>query len=137
MLGRGFHQGDDRVGAEPVVLLGYNLWRDRFGGSPDIIGRTIRVERRPAHGHRCDAGKVRVSHSRSVLGAAGAVEPDAKKRGEEPFYQVIARLKPDVSIEQAKVQATTIAAALEKEFPETQPWEKRRRRSLRTNRSRT
>src|SRR6187549_654455 len=37
ILGRGFQQGDDRVGAEPIVLLGYNLWRDRFRSSPDVV----------------------------------------------------------------------------------------------------
>ena len=34
ILGRGFRDGDDRPGAEPVVLLGYDLWRDRYGSSP-------------------------------------------------------------------------------------------------------
>src|SRR4029450_2381225 len=35
ILGRGFQQGDDQVGAPPVVLLGHKLWRDRFGSSPE------------------------------------------------------------------------------------------------------
>ena len=40
ILGRGFREGDDRPGAEPVALIGYDLWHDRFGGSPDVVGRT-------------------------------------------------------------------------------------------------
>jgi putative ABC transport system permease protein len=118
LIGRGFRRGDDRVGAEPVVLLGYNLWRDRFGSSRDIIGRTIRA----SGVQRTVVGVMPEKFAfplREALWAPLAVEPDAKKRGEEPFYQVIARLKPDVSIEEAKAQATTIAAALETEFPET------------------
>ncbi len=118
LIGRGFRQGDDRVGAEPVVLLGYSLWRDRFGSSRDIIGRTIRA----SGVQRTVIGVMPEKFAfplREALWAPLAVDPDDKKRGEEPFYQVIARLKPDVSIEQAKAQATTIAAALEAEFPET------------------
>src|SRR4029453_664454 len=43
IVGRGFRQGDDRPGAPPVVLLGYDLWRDRFHGATDIIGKTIKT----------------------------------------------------------------------------------------------
>src|SRR3954451_5009393 len=118
LIGRGFRQGDDRVGAEPVVLLGYNLWRDRFGSSRDIIGRTIRA----SGVQRTVIGVMPEKFAfplREALWAPLAVEPDAKKRGEEPFYQVIARLKPEVSIDEAKAQAATIAAQLESEFPAT------------------
>ena len=43
LLGRGFREGDDRPGAEPVMLLSYELWRDRYGSSPDIVGQAIRA----------------------------------------------------------------------------------------------
>ena len=42
VLGRGFQEGDDAPGAN-VVLLGHELWRDRYGSAPDIVGRTIRA----------------------------------------------------------------------------------------------
>src|SRR5262249_53716898 len=42
-LGRGFHEGDDRPGAPMIVLLGHDLWRDRYGSDRGIVGRTIRV----------------------------------------------------------------------------------------------
>ena len=118
ILGRGFQDGDDRVGAEPIVLLGYNLWRDKFGSSPDVIGRTIRT----SGVERTVIGVMPEKFAfplREALWTPLVIEPNAKKRGEEPFYQVIARLKPDVDIAEAKVQAATIAAQLEKEFPET------------------
>src|SRR5262245_14377313 len=41
--GRGFRTGDDKAGAEPVMLLGYDLWRERYRGSTDIIGQTVRA----------------------------------------------------------------------------------------------
>ena len=47
-LGRGFLPGDDKPGAAPVVLLGYGVWKDRYGSSPDVIGRAVRVNEKPA-----------------------------------------------------------------------------------------
>ena len=46
LLGRGFISGDDAPGADPTVVLGHGLWHRRFGGAPDIVGRTIQVNGR-------------------------------------------------------------------------------------------
>ncbi len=43
LIGRGLRSGDDRPGADPVVILGYDLWRDRYGSAGDIVGKPIRV----------------------------------------------------------------------------------------------
>ena len=39
--GRLLTEADDRVGAEPVAVLSYAFWQQRFGGSPAVVGRTI------------------------------------------------------------------------------------------------
>ena len=44
VLGRDFEAGDERAGAAPVVLLGYDLWRAQFAGDATIVGRTIMVD---------------------------------------------------------------------------------------------
>ena len=43
ILGRDFLPEDDRAGAEPVVLIGHRMWRDRFASDPDVLGKTLRV----------------------------------------------------------------------------------------------
>jgi predicted permease len=43
VLGHTFRDDDDRPGASPVVILGNGLWKNRYGGDPTAIGRTIRV----------------------------------------------------------------------------------------------
>jgi len=43
LLGRDFASGDDRKGAEPVVILGYDLWKNRYGADPDVLGRSLRL----------------------------------------------------------------------------------------------
>jgi predicted permease len=118
LYGRGFRDGDDQPGADPVVILGHDLWRDRYGGSPDIIGKTIR-----ANGvQRTVIGVMPPRFAfpiRESLWMPLEVNPNAKPRGQGPSHLVIARLKAGVHIDQAKTQAATIAAQLEKEFPET------------------
>jgi putative ABC transport system permease protein len=118
ILGRGFREGDDRPGAEPVVLLGHDLWRDRYASSADIVGKAIRASgvQRTVIGVMPEKFGFPI---REVLWAPLVIEPNAQPRGQGPNYQVIARLKPGVGIEQARVQAATIAGQLETEFPES------------------
>src|SRR6185503_9734056 len=42
-LGRGFRPGDDTPGAEPVMLISHQLWRERYAASPGIVGASIRA----------------------------------------------------------------------------------------------
>lgn len=46
-LGRGFREGEDRSGSARVVVIADRLWRDRFGGRPDAIGQTLRINAEP------------------------------------------------------------------------------------------
>ena len=48
LLGRDFAVDDERRGAEPVVILGYRIWRGRYTGDPAILGQTLRVNGQPA-----------------------------------------------------------------------------------------
>ncbi len=116
--GRGFREGDDRPGAEPVVLLGYNLWRDRFGSAPDIVGKTIRVNGvfRSVIGVMPEKFAFPI---RELAWLPLSIDPLATPRGQGPSYQMIARLKPDVSISRAKAELTAVASQLETEFPAT------------------
>lgn len=41
LLGQTFRPGDDRPGAEPVILLSYGVWQQQYGGDPDIIGKRV------------------------------------------------------------------------------------------------
>src|SRR5262249_35236509 len=43
LFGRGLQRDDDRAGAPPVVVLGEEVWRGRYGSDPAIVGRTMRV----------------------------------------------------------------------------------------------
>jgi putative ABC transport system permease protein len=44
IIGRDFVAGDDQKGAEPVVMLGYRFWMNRYGGDRNVIGKPVRVD---------------------------------------------------------------------------------------------
>ncbi len=118
ILGRVFREGEDRPGSEPVIILGYDVWRDRFGSSPDIIGKAVRAN----GGSRTVIGVMPEKFAfpnREQMWIPLEVNPLATKRGQGPTYIVLARLRNGVSIQEANVQATAIAGQLEKEYPET------------------
>ncbi|MCI0486525.1 MAG: ABC transporter permease [Blastocatellia bacterium] len=117
LLGRTFLQGEDRRDAEPVVVLSYNLWQRRFGGDASIVGKAIRLDGTPY----------------SVIGImpAGFSFPEDievwRPLGWDPtqhsrnarFFDVVARLKPDVTIERAQAEMTALARRFEKEYPQS------------------
>ncbi len=118
VVGRVFRDGEDRPGAEPVILLGHQVWRERFGGSPNVIGKTVRAN----------------GVARTVVGVMPegfafpnlervwiplAIDPLATPRGKGPAYRAMAWLRPGVSVEAAQSQLTAIGRSLEKEYPAT------------------
>jgi putative ABC transport system permease protein len=48
LLGRDFSADDERPGAEPVVMLGYRIWRARYAADAGVLGRTLRLNGQPA-----------------------------------------------------------------------------------------
>ncbi|MEO8011455.1 MAG: ABC transporter permease, partial [Dokdonella sp.] len=48
LQGRDFSDDDARPGAAPVAMLSWSLWRTRYGGVPDIVGREVRINAKPA-----------------------------------------------------------------------------------------
>jgi putative ABC transport system permease protein len=118
IMGRGFQAGDDRPGAAPVILLGYALWRDRYGSSSAIVGQAIRA----GGSQRTVIGIMPENYAfpiREALWIPLSIDPLATVRGQGPTTPVVARLKPGVSLAEAQAQARTIAGQLEREFPST------------------
>lgn len=48
LLGRAFIAEDERMGAQPVVIIGYNIWKNRYGSDVNVLGKTLRVDGQPA-----------------------------------------------------------------------------------------
>jgi putative ABC transport system permease protein len=127
LLGRTFLPEEYQLGKDQVVILGHSLWQSRYGGDPNIVNRTITLN-----------GK-----SFTVIGVmppglypmrpttAGRIDFDEKV---QDYWQpmswlvhfaqlrsahimgVLARLKPGVTLEQAKAEMNTIGARMAQEY---------------------
>src|SRR5487761_1210505 len=122
LFGRTFLPEDDHPGANPVVVIGERLWRDKFGSKSDIIGRVINVNDQPFTVIGVMPGSLRFPFEEisAQMWLPVAQDPDFKYlltvRGAANLT-VIARLKPGVQIPPAQADVNTIASRLAEQFP--------------------
>ena len=83
VIGRLFTDDEAERGA-PVVLISERLWRARFGGALDVVGRRLGIEGVPHGDHRRAAGALRVpgADRRGVASAAAAAAADSSQAGD-------------------------------------------------------
>ncbi len=99
LFGRGFIEEDMREGAEPVIMLGYAYWQDRFGRDPNVIGRTLRIDNVPA----MIVGVLPPSFSRDVpIWRPHKVPPRTPQSVRGSGATVYARLQPGVTLANAQ-----------------------------------
>jgi predicted permease len=121
-FGRTFADREDQPGHDHVVILSHELWERRFGSDTSLIGRTIRLNREnytvigvmPANFRML--GFITQLWTPLVLTAADQTEAARKNRS----LNLYARLKPDVSVEQARAGMATLAHRAEENFPQTE-----------------
>jgi putative ABC transport system permease protein len=119
VLGRSLTLEEDQPGGPAVALIGYGFWQKHFGGNTRVIGERLNLEGR----------------SYTVIGvmppgfdlpeAAEIWLPLQTKIDSLPFtdravpgYEVVAKLRPGVSLKQADAESKSIARQLEQEFPQ-------------------
>ncbi|MDQ6829273.1 MAG: ABC transporter permease [Gemmatimonadota bacterium] len=118
LLGRTFRDGEDAPGAERVVVLGYDLWKNRYASDRAIIGKTIRVNGEPTVVIGVMPEKF-LFPERQELWIPTHMNLLKIARGEGDYLNVFGRLKPGVSIEQASMDLAAVAGRLAKEYPKT------------------
>ncbi|MDP9337844.1 MAG: ABC transporter permease [Acidobacteriota bacterium] len=117
IIGRAFIADEDQPGKNHVVILSYGLWRSRFAADPNIAGRQVNFDGQPY----TVAGVM--SETFALPGWAqywtpmGWTNTERAVRGEH-HYMVIARLKPGITLPQAKAEMNTISTRLEQQYPE-------------------
>jgi putative ABC transport system permease protein len=122
-LGRKFLAEENEEGKHRVTILSHGLWQRRFGGDARIVGQQIAV-----NGNQYTVvGVMPPNFQHPNPEARRPIElwlplavTDVMRNGRRSdFLSVIARLKPGVSVEQARAEMTTIAARLEQQYPDT------------------
>ncbi len=117
-LGRTFGRDEDKPGAEPVALLGNNLWRRFFGADPHIIGQRTSVSGRMMTVLGVMPAGFAYPNGDTDIWTSLQVNPAEEARDNRSF-ESIGRLKPGASLEQAQTQLSAINAQLAQEFQET------------------
>ena len=126
ILGRGIVEADELPGSPHVVVLGEHLWRSHFGADPGIVGRSITLT-----GMSYQVIGVFPSTASAILPSpyfmprgkpADFWEPlqqDASAPSRAHYLQVIARVRPGVTLTQATSRIDTIAGTTKKDRPTT------------------
>jgi len=120
-IGRTFTEDEDKVGASPVAVLSDRLWRRVFNGDPAVLGRPITLHDQnftvvgvmPPQVTSPQDTDVWVSMMRR------SNNPAWMDRSHHPMIYVWGKLKPGVTVDQARTEMKGIAGRLEKTYPDT------------------
>ena len=117
-LGRTFEQGEDGPGAPASVILGHAIWRDRFRGDPEIVGKTVRVNGEPMLVLGVMPEGFRFPYDQDLwMPLRWAADLPSRDAGET--LEVYGRLAPGITADQAQVEMSSIAKRLAEAYPET------------------
>lgn len=122
ILGRLLSDGDDGTAVPPVMVLTHEYWMRYFHGDPGVVGRTVRVDGRavevvgvvepaPTFPGRYDAlmNMVISEHHTSAMMVHGRTHR---------MTEMIARLAPGATVEEARAEAATIRARVQADYPD-------------------
>jgi predicted permease len=126
--GRALQPADDQPGAPPVVVLSHGVWERAFGGRPDAVGATIRMNGRPFQVVGVAAREFRGLFNSGVvpsamwapfstLAHAGSVRAGGLDDRSSRWVQVRGRLAPGRALADAATEIRLIAAQLDAESP--------------------
>jgi len=117
ILGRDFAPEDDIPGAATVAILGYDFWQSRYGGDPNVLGKTIRIN----------------EDSKVIVGVMGPgmkfpynesfwfpirLNANIRANREQRGYPVFGRLAEGVTLNQANTEVKLVATKLEQAYPD-------------------
>ena len=120
-IGRTFSEDEDKVGGPPVVVISDRLWRRAFSADPGVLGRSITL-------HDSNFTVIGVMPPQMTSPQDSYVWLSMMRRSNNPVWMqrfvhpmiyVWCKLKPGVTLDQARAEMKTIAARLEKAYPDT------------------
>jgi putative ABC transport system permease protein len=125
LLGRTFTQQEDD-NAAPVTVIGHGLWQDRYRGNPNVLGKTIELDRRPY-----TIIGVMPSEFQSPVGLGGLGQSDLwvpmsftpiekAREADNLDYGAVARLKPGITAQQAQQDVDRVMAIIQAKIPGVQ-----------------
>ena len=116
VLGRDFNEGEDRPGSEPVIIIGYKVWQDKFDGRRDAIGTTVRVNGVPSTIIGVMPDGFEFPNDQDVW-VPLKLDPLTLKWGAGTQLNVFGRLRPTITMDAAALEMNAIAARIATEHP--------------------
>ena len=119
--GRVFTHDEYEEGKNKVVVLGYPLWQQRFGGDPNVIGSKLTLDDEPMTvvGVMRPEFRLHLFDTDEELWGPQVLTEDLRSQRKATYLKVIGRLKPGVTAEQARSEMAGIANNLASEYPST------------------
>ena len=120
LLGRNFLPQEDQQGSSGVVMLTYGLWKKRFGGDPNILGKTMTLNAKNYTVIAVLPSDFRFRGQAELYVPLGQWDfVGLRDRENHPGLDVVARLRPGVTLAAAQAEMTSIARALAQKYPKT------------------
>jgi predicted permease len=124
VIGRLFTQEEEQIGTGPVALISAGLWQRKFSSAPDILGKSITLDARPytvvgviPANFRLVIPGFRDTQVYAPIGQWG--NPLLLQRGAGLGFHGIGRLRPGVTIAQARTDMAGVTANLANAFPDS------------------
>jgi putative ABC transport system permease protein len=119
-LGRNFTPDDDRPGAEPVVMLGHEVWDRRYNRDAGIVGRAIDINGRPHTVIGVMPPRFAFPETQRLW--VPLAEYGEKTARDNRSLQIFVRMRPGVTVEQLSTDMNGIAARLAAAYPVNRDW---------------
>ncbi len=121
VIGRGFVEDDDRANAAPVALVSDGFWRTALGADPKALGTILQLDQIPYTVVGVLPRGFQYLRPYDLFVSMGPVSGSAQllRRGNHNGWYALGRLKTGVGLEAADRELQSIAAALEREYPNT------------------
>ena len=127
-MGRDFTPEDDRGQIGYVVIISHDLWRKRFGGDPGVIGKTVRLDDDPmtiigimprGFRHVLESGTSPMEVWAPI--ALDNPDPEFLNARDARVYDLIGRLEPGRTVEDAQAELAVVTARLREQYPQNYP----------------
>ncbi|HEV2915214.1 MAG TPA: ABC transporter permease, partial [Pyrinomonadaceae bacterium] len=118
LLGRTFEPEEFTSGGAKAIVLSHRLWQRRFGGDPNIIGKSLTLRGKSAIVVGVMPQELKLPSWAEVWTPLAQDSSEMQLRGNR-YYQVIARLKPNVSADAAQAEISSITTRLAGQYPQS------------------